>query len=193
MTNKPNLSGGNPSPGPLRTQVFCSLMSPSQSKTQPGSRKPTYEAATKSRPSPGHRHAEAALRSSREPGSSPAAGSAYRRINLHMARSPHLSTPNYRHDGSAGQAARPVDWDLIGICPRPGSPDSPLSGRGSPAALARCHSLAAAVHTAAASGTGRLWGATGSLRLVAGNPVGLRLSPDHPQAACPTLVDADAG
>ena len=29
-------------------------MSPSQSKTQPGSRKPTYEAATKSRPSPGH-------------------------------------------------------------------------------------------------------------------------------------------
>jgi hypothetical protein len=39
--------GGDPSPP--STQVFCSLMSPSQSKTQPGSRKPDYEAATKSR------------------------------------------------------------------------------------------------------------------------------------------------
>ena len=38
-------------PSPLSTQVFCCLMSPSQSKTQPGSRtrKPNYEAATKSR------------------------------------------------------------------------------------------------------------------------------------------------
>ncbi len=54
LTNKPNLRRGNQSP--LTTQVFCCqcLMSPSQSKTQPGSRKPTYEAATKSRPSPGH-------------------------------------------------------------------------------------------------------------------------------------------
>jgi hypothetical protein len=56
LTNKPNLRRGELplNPSPLSTQVFCCLMSPSQSKTQPGSRKPTYEAATKSRPSPGH-------------------------------------------------------------------------------------------------------------------------------------------
>ncbi len=40
------------SPSPISTQVFCSLMSPSQRRTQPGGRKPTYEAAAKSRPLP---------------------------------------------------------------------------------------------------------------------------------------------
>jgi hypothetical protein len=53
LTNKPNLSGGTQAPLVPKCSVpSCPLR---RVKPKPGKRKPTYEAAAKSRPSPGHR------------------------------------------------------------------------------------------------------------------------------------------
>jgi hypothetical protein len=100
LTNKPNLSGpgGDPaSPWYYSSALFP--LSPSQRKAhwqpQARSRKPTYEAATKSRPSPGHTVTTQATRTwlgaadSRESGARPASPGGSRQATPGgMVRSP---------------------------------------------------------------------------------------------------------